>query len=134
MNESTMSLIESLRERLPESFVSLIKANMDCPEELEIPHFMPIESELMSLFDWESSNEGYDFWNEVHMYLIDIGDIPLLPIEIEYKRDTLFYTYSSLHIMNLADTGLCIKYDVKPGEFDDSLNEELKEKVLSILN
>lgn len=134
MKESKMNLIESFRERLPDSYIELIKSNMESPLELNSIHFMPIESELMSIFDWETSNEGYRFWNEVHLYLIHLGDLPPIPIDIEYAKDTIFYCDKSIHIMNLSGVGMCIKYDILIKDFKNDLNEDLREKVLSMLN
>jgi len=134
MKENKMNLIESFKERLPDSYIELIKSNMESPSELNSSHFMPIESELMSIFDWEYSNEGYGFWNEVHLYLIGLGDLPPAPVELEYGRDTIFYSEKHLHVMNVGGTGICIKYDVEPSNFRNDLKEDLREKVLSILN
>lgn len=134
MKENKMNLIESLKEKLPDPYIELIKSNMDSPLELNSTHFMPIESELMSIFDWETSNEGYGFWNEVHLYLIDLGDLPPIPIEIEYAKDTVLYADQHIHVMNLAGVGMCVKYNVLIKDFKHDLDDSLKEKVLSILN
>jgi len=134
MKENNMSLINSLKEKLPYRYVELILDNMDDPEQINSSHFMPIESELMSLFPWELSNEGYDFWNEVHLFLIELGDLPFIPIDIDYKEDTMFYADGSVHIMNLANAGLCIKFKIEGADSVESITPELKEKVLGILN
>lgn len=129
-----MSLINSLKEKLPYRYVELILDNMDDPEEINSSHFMPIESEIMSLFCWEASNEGYDFWNEVHLFLIDLGNLPVIPIDIYYKEDTMFYANDSVHIMNLANAGLCVKFKIEGPDSVESITPELREKVLGILN
>ena len=42
-----MNLKESFKLKLPDTYVSLIENNMDNPGELNVSHFMPVESELM---------------------------------------------------------------------------------------
>lgn len=130
-----MNLRESFKNKLPSKYVSLIERNMEDPQELDISHFMPIESELMSVFDWEESIEGYDFWNEVHLYLSGLcNELPLIPITIDYKSSEVLYADSSIHVMNISNTGVCVKYECPIQEGWSSINDDLKEKVLSILN
>ena len=130
-----MNLIDSLRERLPERYIELIMDNMDNPKDINSSHFMPIESELMSLFPWELSNEGYEFWNSVHLFLINItGELPFIPIEIEYAPDTIMYSETQVHIMNLAGQGLCIKFNNDSDNPMSNITPQLREKILGILN
>jgi hypothetical protein len=135
MKENKMNLKESFKLKLPDTYVSLIENNMDNPEELNVSHFMPVESELMSVFDWEASLEGYEFWNEVHLYLIGLtNELPSIPIYMDYKPSEVMYAESSIHIMNISNTGVCVKYDCPIQEGWSSINEDLKEKVLALLN
>jgi hypothetical protein len=131
-----MTLIKSFSEKLPGRYVDLISGNMDNPKDLDASHYMPIESELMSIFDWEISNEGYDFWNEVHLFLVGVtSELPLIPVDIYYAPDTVLYSQDGIHIMNIADQGMCIRF--KNNTEEDSLEGvtiEIKEKVLAILN
>ena len=135
MKESEMNLRESFNDRLPVSYVELIERNMESPGELDIFHFMPVESELMSVFDWEDSIEGYDFWNEVHLYLVGLSnELPSIPITIDYKPSEIMYAKQHIYVMNISDTGVCIKYECPINCGWDSINQELKEKVLAFLN
>ena len=127
-----MNLIDSFRERLPNKYVDLIVNNSDDPDGLNSYHFLPIESELMSLFDWHESNEGYEFWNEVHLFLIGItNSLPVLPIDISYKPDTIFLCDDHLYIMNIGGTGACLRY---PSKHIKPLSKGVKEKIFSFLN
>ncbi len=132
-----MTLINSFNERLPGRYVGLICGNMDDPKDLDTSHYMPIESELMSIFDWDLSNEGYEFWNEVHLFLVGItSELPFIPIEVYYAPDTLLYCQDGVHIMNVADQGMCIRFKngtEEEGSLED-VNLRIKEKILGILN
>jgi hypothetical protein len=68
------------------------------------------------------------------MYLIDIGLLPMIPIEIQYKPDTMFFAEDGMHIMNLADQGLCVKVTLDNGSPIDDVSDEVKERILGILN
>lgn len=130
-----MNLMESLRERLPYRYIELIMGNMDNPKDINSSHFMPIESELMSLFQWELSNEGYEFWNSVHLFLINItGELPFIPIDVDYAPDTLFYSENQIHVMNLAGQGLSVKFSNDSDNPLSDITPELREKILGILN
>ncbi len=134
MKDKNMILIDSLSKKLPDKYIRLISSNMDDPDELNTHHFMPVESELMSLFDWEHSNEGYGFWNEVHLYMIELGDLPMLPVDISYDADTVMYSQGSIYIMNLSGSGASIRYECPIDDGWENLSDELKESVLGFLN
>lgn len=135
MKENRMSLIDSFREKLPDRYVDLIIGNLDDPEDINSSHFLPIESELMSLFPWELSNEGYHFWNEVHLFLIGISDeLPFIPIDVYYAPDTVLYSKKGIHIMNVGNNGMCVRFDNSSGSDMEGITAHLKDKLLGILN
>ena len=133
-----MNLRQSFIQRLPHKYVDLIERNLDMsdyPDMLDTTHFMPIESELMQLFQWEESIEGYDFWNEVHLYLVGLtSELPEIPIYMGYRTSEIMYANSHIYVMNVSNTGVCIKYKSPIEEGWSSINRELEEKVLSFLN
>lgn len=127
-----MKILDLLMNHLPNKYVDCIVNNLDDFNVLEDEGFS-IEAELMSLFDWTESREGYEFWNQVFHYVIGESELPSLPIDILYKPSLIINMKDGMYIMNAGDTGLNIRYEVIMKDLNKA---ELKarEQVLMWLN
>lgn len=127
-----MKILDLLMNHLPNKYVDCIVNNLEDFNVLEDEGFS-IEAELMSLFDWTESREGYEFWNQVFHYVIGESELPSLPIEILYKPSLIVNMKDGMYIMNAGDTGLNVRYEVI---MKDLSKAELKaqEQVLMWLN
>lgn len=127
-----MKILDLLMNHLPNKYVDCIVNNLDDFNVLEDEGFS-IEAELMSLFDWTESREGYEFWNQVFHYVIGESELPSLPIDILYKPSLIINMKDGMYIMNAGDTGLNVRYEVIMKDLNKA---ELKaqEQVLMWLN
>lgn len=127
-----MKILELLTNYLPDEYVDCIVNNLEDFNVLNDEGFS-IEAELMSLFDWVESREGYEFWNQVFHYVIGEAELPPLPIEIIYKPSLIITMKDGMYIMNAGGTDLNVRYKVI---MKDLPKAELKaqEQVLMWLN
>lgn len=128
-----MTVIELLFEHLPEKYVDAIVNNMFDRRELQREAGC-IESEMLTLFDWEQSREGYDFWDKVLTAIIEHSILPKMPVDIKYAPSTWLMSKGNLFIMNSFDTGINISFEIDFKMLKKSQDIEKKEKLLSILN
>lgn len=127
-----MRVLDMLMVHLPTKFVDLIINNLDDHSVLD-EEGTSITSELLCLFDWNQSIEGYDFWEQVMDYLQGDDELPQLPIEIRYATSTVMTMKDGLYVMNAGDTGLNIKYDIIMSELKNS-TAKVREQVLMWMN
>lgn len=127
-----MKVLDILLERLPTKYVDLIINNLNDHTVLN-EEGTSITSELLVLFDWNESIEGYEFWDQVMDYLQGDAELPQLPIEIKYRTSTVITMSDGLYVMNAGDTGLHIKYDILMHELKNS-TRKVREQVLMWLN
>ena len=127
-----MKILDLLMNHLPNKYVDCIVNNLDDFNVLEDEGFS-IEAELMSLFDWTESREGYEFWNQVFHYILGESELPPLPIDILYKPSLVINMKDGMYIMNAGDTGLNIKYEVIMKDLHKA-DKKAKEQVLMWLN
>jgi len=90
-------------------------------------------SELLTLFDWSESRQGYEFWEEVLESVLANDELPPLPIEIGYCPSTTFVCKKTIYIMNAADTNLNLAFDFNKSELKFMDNYK-KEKILGFVN
>ena len=128
-----MKLLELLLDYLPDDYVDCVVNNLDDRSVLEDDAYS-IESEMMALFDWHNSTEGYDFWNDVFHYILGNGELPPLPIKIDYKPSCIVYVEEAMYMMNVANTGIHLKMDVDLKEMSKATNKNTSEIVYSWLN
>jgi hypothetical protein len=127
-----MKILDLLMNYLPNEYVDCIVNNLDDFRVLDEEGFS-IEAELMSLFDWVESREGYEFWNQVFHYIIGESDLPQLPIDIEYKPSLAITMKDGMYIMNAGGTGLNIRYEVIMKDLPKA-EKKAQEQVMSWLN
>lgn len=127
-----MKVLDILLNNLPTKYVDLIINNLNDHTVLN-EEGTSITSELLVLFDWNESIEGYEFWDQVMDYLQGEAELPQLPIEIKYRTSTVITMSDGLYVMNAGDTGLHIKYDILMHELKNS-TRKVREQVLMWMN
>tara|TARA_R110002020_G_scaffold58337_6_gene159862 strand:- start:8800 stop:9192 length:393 start_codon:yes stop_codon:yes gene_type:complete len=130
-----MKLIELLRKELPDFYFEAAINNISASE-LEIleNEAEDIQIELIALFDWETSNEGYDFWNAV-LECIEKG-VNLPSVEkskIVFAPGTTIFNHNSVMIFNLEGADINIKYPYAYEELE-SIGGILLEKYSTWVN
>jgi hypothetical protein len=128
-----MKIIDVLLQKLPESYVDRIVSNMDDFNVAYQEEGTLASTELMTLFDWNQSREGYDFWNDVYLYLVGESELPQLPIDISYKPSSVIVMKDGMYVMNAGGSGIAIKYDIIMHELKNS-NKRASEQVYAWLN
>jgi hypothetical protein len=127
-----MKILDLLMNHLPNEYVDCIVNNLDDFNVLEDEGFS-IEAELMTLFDWVESREGYEFWNQVFHYILGESDLPSLPVDVDYKPSLVINMNDGMYIMNAGGTGLNIKYEVIMKDLHRA-EKKAQEQVLMWLN
>lgn len=127
-----MKILDLLMNHLPTEYVDCVVNNLEDFSVLDDEGFS-VEAELMSLFDWVESREGYEFWNQVFHYVIGEAELPPLPIEITYKPSLIITMTDGMYIMNAGGTGLNIKYQVIMKDIPRA-EKKAQEQVLMWLN
>lgn len=140
-----MRLIDLITQHLPYKYVKAIVSNVEedkqrlygdiDPESYKEGEDMALllAQELLNLFDWEESKEGYDFWEDVHISIISDAQLPQLPIDIHYHPDTTFFMDNKIHVMNSAGLDFNLKFKYYK-EDRDSFDRTIKEKFFSWCN
>ena len=127
-----MRVLDILLKHLPTPYVDLIINNINDHTVLD-DEGTSITAELLVLFDWQQSTEGYDFWDQVMEYLQGDAELPQLPINIKYYTSSVIVMEDGLYVMNAGDTGLNIKYDILMHQLKNS-TRKVREQVLMWLN
>jgi hypothetical protein len=127
-----MKVLDILLKHLPTPYVDLIINNINDHTVLD-DEGTSITAELLVLFDWQQSTEGYDFWDQVMEYLQGDAKLPQLPINIKYYTSSVIVMEDGLYVMNAGDTGLNIKYEILMHELKNS-TRKVREQVLMWLN
>lgn len=127
-----MRVLDILLKHLPTAYVDLIINNINDHTVLD-DEGTSITAELLVLFDWQQSTEGYDFWDQVMDYLQGDAELPQLPINIKYYTSSVIVMEDGLYVMNAGDTGLNIKYDILMHQLKNS-TRKVREQVLMWLN
>jgi hypothetical protein len=133
MNKEHKTVLETLLDKLPMEYVDRIANNIDNIKIL-YEQSSEAELELMVLFDWVNSLEGWSFWNDVYNYIVEGGRLPKFPIVITYKKHTVIYADNSMYVMNSHDTGINLKHNLKINEIKRGKSEKMEEQLLSWLN
>jgi len=133
MNKEHKNVLETLLDKLPMEYVDRIANNIDNIKIL-YEESSEAELELMVLFDWVNSLEGWSFWNDVYNYIVEGGKLPKFPIVITYKKHTVIYADNSMYVMNSHDTGINLKHNLKINEIKRGKSEKMEEQLLSWLN
>ena len=127
-----MKIIELLLDNLPERYVDAVVNNLSDRNILN-EDASDISAELLTLFDWEQSREGYEFWSEVLDSIILGKDLPPLPIEIEYEPNLMFLDGDTMHIMNSMGMNIVISFSFELKNIKN-IPAQKREKILAFLN
>jgi hypothetical protein len=87
----------------------------------------------MTLFDWEQSREGYDFWDQVYLYLLGESELPQLPIDIIYTPSTVLVMKDGMYVMNSGGSGISIRYEIIMPDLKRA-NKKASDQVYAWLN
>ena len=127
-----MTILEMLLDKLPENYVDAVINNMERPSEIQ-DEAICFEIDFLSLFDWEDSREGYDFWEEVLESVIEGNELPSFPIVIEYAPSTYIVADDLIYLMNSANTNINLCFTLK-GNPLSTFHDKGLEKYLSFVN
>jgi len=127
-----MSILELLIENLPQSYIDCVVNNLEDRSVLYEEGYS-FSSEIMILFDWHESREGYEFWQDVFDAVYNDEELPLIPLDIVYKPSCVIVMKDGMYLMNVGDTGLNLRYEVLMKELPKSA-KKAQEQVYSWLN
>jgi hypothetical protein len=127
-----MSILELLIENLPQSYIDCVVNNLEDRNVLYEEGYS-FSSEIMILFDWHESREGYEFWQDVFDAVYNDEQLPLIPLDIVYKPSCVLVMKDGMYLMNVGDTGLNLRYEVLMKELPRSA-KKAQEQVYSWLN
>lgn len=136
-----MKVIDLLKQNLPKKYVDAVIKNVRDKAELN-EDADSLEMELLSLFDWDESPEGFEFWSEV-LNSVLMGD-PLPDFKsirynskkafyIDYLPGTTIFTDGHIRIFNVSGVGIDIKLEYSSIMARDSF-PEVAEKYYSAVN
>lgn len=127
-----MTVLELLLDYLPERYVDAVIGNVRDRSSLT-KSAGTFSSELMTLFDWNESREGYEFWDELLECVLTNQELPELPITIFYLPSTTFVCSKTVYIMNAADTNINLAFDFDKKDLKE-MDQYKKEKILAFIN
>jgi hypothetical protein len=129
----TMKVIELLKKKLPIEYVQAIVRNAERPSDL-FEEAEDIEVELMSLFDWSNTKEGFEFWSDVFNSVIEGTKLPnIKKVSIIYLPGTVFFTKNQVMMYNIADMDINLKFDYEPSMVD-MMSELVEESYYTWMN
>ena len=129
----TMKVIELLKKKLPIEYVQAIVRNAERPSDL-FEEAEDIEVELMSLFDWSNTKEGFEFWSDVFNSVIEGTKLPnIKKVSIIYLPGTVFFTKDHVMMYNIADMDINLKFDYEPSMVD-MMSELVEESYYTWMN
>lgn len=127
-----MKVIDILFEYLPEKYIDAIVNNLSDRSKLYEPA-STFSSELMTLFDWHESREGYEFWDELLDCVLSGQELPPFPITINYAPNTTFVCKKTIVVLNAGGTNVNLAYEFNIKDISNYTKTK-KEKVLCRLN
>lgn len=128
-----MKVIELLKKKLPMEYVQAIVRNAERPSDL-FEEAEDIEVELMSLFDWSNTKEGFEFWSDVFNSVIEGTKLPnFKKVSIVYLPGTVFFTKNQVMMYNIADMDINLKFDYEPSMVD-MMSELVEESYYTWMN
>lgn len=129
----TMKVIELLKKKLPIEYVQAIVRNAERPSDL-FEEAEDIEVELMSLFDWSNTKEGFEFWSDVFNSVIEGTKLPnFKKVSIIYLPGTVFFTKNQVMMYNIADMDINLKFEYEPSMVD-MMSELVEESYYTWMN
>jgi hypothetical protein len=131
----TVTVLDFLKQKLPDNYVLAIIQNMQVKEMLDEKSKGSLLYELEDLFDWQNSNEGYQFWADVFDAIQEGEPLPKLPFRAKWKPNTYICTESGSFIVNANDSGVDLNIELNLSEKPKHWEEKFfKEQHLSFVN
>lgn len=127
-----MNILTVLLDNLPSKYVDLIVNNVKNNQDL-LDESVDIVVDMLSIFDFESSKEGYQFWEDVLDSITSGSKLPKIPIDISYPMSHKILNSNGLFIMNVGNSGLHISIPLDISRLDE-FEIEQKEFCLMSLN
>lgn len=127
-----MTVLELLIKYLPERYVDAVINNIEDKSSL-YNEASTFSAEIITLFDWEQSKEGYEFWDELLDSILTNQELPFLPISINYFPSTTFVCKKTVYVMNAADTNINLAFDFNKNQLKE-MDPYKKEKILAFIN
>lgn len=118
-----MSVLEFLKERLPEKYVLAIISNIEDKSILDEETIGSVSEELETIFDWSNSEEGYIFWANVFESITEGSKLPMIPIRVKWKPNSYLSTETGQFLINVNGSGkdLMIMEDFSVKNKDDNM-------------
>jgi hypothetical protein len=127
-----MNILTVLLDNLPSKYVDLIVNNVKNSQDL-LDESVDIVVDMLSIFDFESSKEGYQFWEDVLDSITSGSKLPKIPIDISYPMSHKILNINGLFIMNVGNSGLHISIPLDMSKLDE-FEIEQREFCLMTLN
>jgi hypothetical protein len=130
-----VTVLELLREKLPEKYVLAIIANMTEKAILDEETDGSILDEIETIFDWQESNEGWLFWADVFESIAEGRGLPPMPLTVKWKPNSYVCSEAGSFIININETGkdVLIKEDLSKKSKEPSVNF-LREQYFAFCN
>ena len=135
-----MKVIDLLKENLPKKYVDAVIKNVRDKAELN-EDAESLEVELLSLFDWDESPEGFEFWSEVLNSVLmgdplpdfkDIRNNRRKAFYIDYAPGTTIFTDGHIRVFNVSGVGIDIKLEYSSIMARDSFPEVAEKYYCSV--
>lgn len=127
-----MNILTVLLDNLPSKYVDLIVNNVKNNQDL-LDESVDIVVDMLSIFDFESSKEGYQFWEDVLDSITSGSKLPKIPIDISYPMSHKILNINGLFIMNVGNSGLHVSIPLDMSKLDE-FEIEQREFCLMTLN
>lgn len=127
-----MKIIDLLLEHLPDAYIDAIHSNMHDPRGL-YDESICIEVDLLTLFDWEETPQGYEFWEQVLESIVNGTDLPPLPTKVKYYPSTYIVGNNKVYIMNVGNSSVDISFRLNLKELEE-YNQLTVEKFYTWVN
>lgn len=127
-----MTILQTLLRYLPEKYVDAVINNMEHPSDLNDDSIC-FEVDFLTIFDWEESLEGYNFWEEVMECALSGEKLPNFPISIDYLPSSYIIADGCIYVMNSAGTGINLSFDIDKDRIED-MSPKAYERYYSWLN
>lgn len=133
-----MKVIELLSQELDKVYMEKIINNVDNEDDLYREALDSAEEELLTLFDWDTSPEGFEFWSNLFESLMEkskLNDekLGIKRIRIEYFPNTTLFSDDHMYMYNMGDMGIDVKLGFE-SDFLDNIPGYTKDLYFAALN
>jgi len=119
-----MTVLELLKTKMSHEYIVAIIANMEDKTLLDEVSELPLADELEGLFDWDESNEGFSFWDEVYNAIMEGNQLPKIAFRATWYPNTYICTTTDSILLNANGSGKDLKVIVDMSERPSTLAEK----------